>query len=176
MSEEEEGPCTDCWDTGVTIQTERRCACQPPLPVSEDRLNCAQCGKGEGFYQHAPFDESYHEFSGENAKDQPMSKETISMKEAVARAICIEAVKRGLAKDWTCQLVSDIDRLALEISDREWRKYTVDATAAIKAMGDATPAMVEAGEDAITYPADDIIRNRADSVWQAMIEAALSQE
>lgn len=32
----DEGPCTDCYDTGITIQTERRCACQTnPQPVSE---------------------------------------------------------------------------------------------------------------------------------------------
>lgn len=56
MSEEEEGPCTDCWDTGVTIQTERRCACQPPLPVSEDSLKpCPFCGgvaKLTGYKSH----------------------------------------------------------------------------------------------------------------------------
>ena len=28
--------CTDCNDTGITIQTERRCACQPVLPISPD--------------------------------------------------------------------------------------------------------------------------------------------
>ena len=50
MSEEEEGPCTDCWDTGVTIQTERRCACQPPLPVSEDSLKSAYLIRKNGYY------------------------------------------------------------------------------------------------------------------------------
>lgn len=29
---DDEGPCTDCDDTGITIQTERRCACQPVDP------------------------------------------------------------------------------------------------------------------------------------------------
>lgn len=28
-SEDTDGPCTDCDDTGITIQTERLCACQP---------------------------------------------------------------------------------------------------------------------------------------------------
>lgn len=31
-----EDRCRDCDDTGVTIQTERRCACQPPEPQSVD--------------------------------------------------------------------------------------------------------------------------------------------
>jgi Lar family restriction alleviation protein len=26
---DDDGPCTDCGDTGITFQTERRCACQP---------------------------------------------------------------------------------------------------------------------------------------------------
>lgn len=34
MSEDEEGPCTDCWDTGITIQTERRCSCQPRVEAT----------------------------------------------------------------------------------------------------------------------------------------------
>lgn len=33
-----ENRCTDCDDTGVTIQTERRCACQPPMTTSTDGL------------------------------------------------------------------------------------------------------------------------------------------
>ena len=40
-----EDRCTGCDDTGITIQTERRCACQPPLddhtrtpPVSMDEV------------------------------------------------------------------------------------------------------------------------------------------
>lgn len=32
---DDEGPCTDCWDTGVTIQTERRCACQPEIAAAK---------------------------------------------------------------------------------------------------------------------------------------------
>ena len=37
MSEEDEAPCTDCEGTGITIQTERRCACQPPIaPLAPD--------------------------------------------------------------------------------------------------------------------------------------------
>jgi hypothetical protein len=27
-------PCTDCEDTGITTQTERRCACRPARPES----------------------------------------------------------------------------------------------------------------------------------------------
>lgn len=27
QADEEEGPCTTCWDTGITIQTERPCSC-----------------------------------------------------------------------------------------------------------------------------------------------------
>lgn len=30
-----EDRCTDCDDTGVTIQTERRCACQPPVQAEQ---------------------------------------------------------------------------------------------------------------------------------------------
>lgn len=30
VEDDDDGPCTDCDDTGITIQTERRCACQPP--------------------------------------------------------------------------------------------------------------------------------------------------
>lgn len=54
--------------------------------------------------------------------------------------------------------------------------YREMATAAIKAMSDPTEAMTEAGEDVISYNADDIIRNRADIVWQAMIAAALAPQ
>jgi hypothetical protein len=32
---EADPPCTDYGDTGITFQTERRCACQPPLPATE---------------------------------------------------------------------------------------------------------------------------------------------
>jgi len=31
-------PCTDCGDTGITYQTERRCACQGPSPVESPDL------------------------------------------------------------------------------------------------------------------------------------------
>ena len=40
MSDEtwDDAPCTDCGDTGITYQTERRCACQaPPTPATEER-------------------------------------------------------------------------------------------------------------------------------------------
>lgn len=36
-NDDDEGPCTDCYDTGVTIQTERRCACQPTPTDTADR-------------------------------------------------------------------------------------------------------------------------------------------
>lgn len=36
--EADDGPCTDCWDTGVTTQTERRCPCQPILVKAENEL------------------------------------------------------------------------------------------------------------------------------------------
>lgn len=36
----DDAPCTDCDDTGIAFQTERRCACQPPLPMTDlpDRI------------------------------------------------------------------------------------------------------------------------------------------
>ncbi len=38
-SEADEGPCTDCWDTGIN-QNERRCVCQPPAqpPLAGDEV------------------------------------------------------------------------------------------------------------------------------------------
>lgn len=42
---DEEGPCTDCDDTGITIQTERRCACQPPLTTTEDSGEVVQADR-----------------------------------------------------------------------------------------------------------------------------------
>lgn len=50
------------------------------------------------------------------------------------------------------------------------------AKVAIKAMRDPTSEMTDAGEDVISYSVDDIIRNRADVVWQAMIDASLAQK
>ncbi len=48
---EGDAPCTDCGDTGITIQTERRCACQPPFvqeepadPVATARARCEAAG------------------------------------------------------------------------------------------------------------------------------------
>lgn len=32
----DEAPCTDCGGTGISGQTERRCACQPPLPSDRE--------------------------------------------------------------------------------------------------------------------------------------------
>jgi hypothetical protein len=47
-------PCTCCGGTGWTIQTERRCACQPPIPAHRyqpsmdpnDQGECVICGSG----------------------------------------------------------------------------------------------------------------------------------
>ncbi|WP_395393021.1 hypothetical protein WBP07_17805 [Novosphingobium sp. BL-8A] len=33
---DDEGPCTDCDDTGITIQTERRCSCDAAEPAGEE--------------------------------------------------------------------------------------------------------------------------------------------
>lgn len=30
---DDDGPCTDCWDTGMTVQTERPCSCDAGLAV-----------------------------------------------------------------------------------------------------------------------------------------------
>jgi hypothetical protein len=49
------------------------------------------------------------------------------------------------------------------------------ARAAIEAMMESSIAMVRAGEEEITYAADDIIKNRAEPVWQSMITAALKE-
>lgn len=39
MSDDDDGPCTDCGDTGITYQTERRCSCLPPMNApSEERV------------------------------------------------------------------------------------------------------------------------------------------
>jgi hypothetical protein len=35
--------------------------------------------------------------------------------------------------------------------------------------------MVEAGDDVVVYHPDDIIRNRAEAIWQAMIDKALGK-
>ncbi len=40
---DDEGPCTDCDDTGITIQTERRCACQPPETATLAAVELLPC-------------------------------------------------------------------------------------------------------------------------------------
>ena len=81
----------------------------------------------------------------------------MDLREKVAKAI--HESNRIVPWEQTCQ-----QDLAYERAD-----------AAIKAVLDAlkepSEAMVEAGEDVITYPADDFIRNRADMVWAAMLTA-----
>jgi len=44
MMDSDDGPCTDCWDTGLTTQTERPCSCdagdqhraKPAPPMTDD--------------------------------------------------------------------------------------------------------------------------------------------
>jgi hypothetical protein len=69
-----------------------------------------------------------------------------------------------------------VARAILSVEQKDgtpWAVFMADA--AIKAVLDAlkepSEAMTEAGEDVITYPADDFIRNRADTVWTTMLTA-----
>jgi hypothetical protein len=103
------------------------------------------------------------------------------MIERVARALCKEAVKRGLAKDWTCQLVSDIERIAAEITEREWLKYAADAAAVITALREPSETMIIAMTE---VPCDEVTPGgvlfntgtEAKAIWQSAIDAALVGE
>jgi hypothetical protein len=58
-SDDDDPPCTDCGDTGITFQTERTCTCQSGMALSRDdhfdEGTCWNCG-GEGFIADCPTD------------------------------------------------------------------------------------------------------------------------
>ena len=70
-----EDRCTDCDDTGITIQTERRCACQPPLddytrtpPVSMDEVEAVARAIRIRALETADMDESEQWFAEQFAR------------------------------------------------------------------------------------------------------------
>lgn len=93
----------------------------------------------------------------------------MSVVEAMARALCVEHMKRRIARDWTCQLVSDVDRLAAEISAREWRKHIGDAKASLRAMAEPTAGMIDAGQKCEAFGGD------GGQIYRAMIAKAVEE-
>ncbi|MFA6031798.1 MAG: hypothetical protein WC889_02725, partial [Myxococcota bacterium] len=61
------------------------------------------------------------------------------------------------------------------LSDYEREPYRRHARAVLEALRDPDMDMVEAGDDVVVYHPDDIIRNRAEAIWQAMIDKALGK-
>ena len=66
----------------------------------------------------------------------------------------------------TAQMEGHSARKRLSLADAD-----AAIAAVLEALKEPSEAMTEAGEDVITYPADDFIRNRADIVWSAMLTA-----
>jgi hypothetical protein len=69
-----------------------------------------------------------------------------------------------------------LERVAAAIRARMAADAFTDADlarAALTALLEPSAQMVEAGEDAIIYHPDDIIRNQAEPCWSAMITTAL---
>lgn len=51
---------------------------------------CATCGKGAGYYQHAPFDENHHEFA--QSRGQAFDGEGEAIRGALERILsCVDA-------------------------------------------------------------------------------------
>jgi len=62
----------------------------------------------------------------------------------------------------------------LEVDD--WDAYLTDARAAVQALMEPDEGMVEAGEDAMIYTDGDFVRNRAETVYQAMLRPLVEGE
>lgn len=84
----------------------------------------------------------------------------MNMREKIARAVAATTHITPFERLWASE-----QRHLLETADL-----------ILDAMRDPTDAMTQAGEDAITYHPDDIIKNQADPCWQAMIDAALNEK
>lgn len=86
--ESDDGPCTDCDDTGITFQTERRCTCQTPLPEKmgghAEKILRIVCG-----YDRSDFnDDEWAEFLAacQALRDEGAQAGAAAMQEAAAKA------------------------------------------------------------------------------------------
>ena len=89
----------------------------------------------------------------------------------------VERVARAACSNWYDMVVASYgpDRADWsEAAQEGWKAAITMARAAIEAMREPTAEMAEAGDDIAIYHPDDIIRNQAEPIYQAMIDAALS--
>ena len=99
----------------------------------------------------------------------------------------VERVARAICRAGICGPKDHLD----EQEDRSWRKFELEARAAIAAMREPTRVMVNAAWNDFEYsptgtlirepstchaePNDDLSCDTAYEVWQAMIDAALKE-
>ncbi|WP_395393083.1 hypothetical protein WBP07_18000 [Novosphingobium sp. BL-8A] len=124
---DDEGPCTDCDDTGITIQTERRCSCDAAEPAGEEPVAWMD-EDADGrlvFYPHCAFTEFPPKAVPLYARPAtPSNPERLV--EAAARAIAGIVAEKGTFGDRKEQRVAEWVRL-------HWADYRDHATAAISA-------------------------------------------
>lgn len=69
----------------------------------------------------------------------------MTMIEKIARALCERKVRSGLAADWTASLrTTPIEDTVARYVDRDWRKCSGDARAALEAMLEPSEGMLDA--------------------------------